>query len=61
MTEYVSGEDLVEHMLWVGAGEPLPARLTEVGLRYFFWGGRGTSWCVLCVCGVFFLVLIRCA
>jgi len=31
ITEYVSGEDLVEHMLWIGAGEPLPKRLTEVG------------------------------
>jgi acetyl/propionyl-CoA carboxylase alpha subunit len=25
----VSGEDLVEHMLWIGAGKPLPERLTK--------------------------------
>ncbi|RYY85738.1 hypothetical protein EON63_06950 [archaeon] len=25
----VSGEDLVEHMLWIAAGKALPARLTN--------------------------------
>ncbi len=30
ITELVSGEDLVEHMLWVAAGKPLPKRLTDV-------------------------------
>jgi len=29
ITELVSGEDLVEHMLWVAAGKPLPERLTK--------------------------------
>jgi propionyl-CoA carboxylase alpha chain len=29
ITELVSGEDLVEHMLWIGAGKPLPERLTK--------------------------------
>jgi acetyl/propionyl-CoA carboxylase alpha subunit len=24
-----SGEDLVEHMLWIAAGRPLPERLTR--------------------------------
>jgi propionyl-CoA carboxylase alpha chain len=27
ITELVSGEDLVEHMLWTAAGRPLPDRL----------------------------------
>ena len=27
ITELVSGEDLVEHMLWIAAGKPIPARL----------------------------------
>jgi propionyl-CoA carboxylase alpha chain len=30
ITELVSGEDLVEHMLWVAAGKPLPERLTKL-------------------------------
>lgn len=29
ITELVSGEDLVEHMLWIAAGKPLPERLTK--------------------------------
>ena len=29
ITELVSGEDLVEHMLWIGAGRALPERLTK--------------------------------
>lgn len=29
VTELVSGEDLVEHMLWIAAGKPLPERLTK--------------------------------
>eukprot|EP00605_Chrysophyceae_sp_TOSAG23-4_P001472 GSChrysophyteH1.ASY1.ANO1.1608.1 assembled CDS len=29
ITELVSGEDLVEHMLWVAAGKKLPKRLTD--------------------------------
>ena len=29
ITELVSGEDLVEHMLWIAAGKPLPERLTS--------------------------------
>jgi propionyl-CoA carboxylase alpha chain len=29
ITELVSGEDLVEHMLYVAAGKPLPKRLTD--------------------------------
>lgn len=27
ITEEVTGEDLVEHMLWVAAGKPLPSRM----------------------------------
>lgn len=30
ITELVSGEDLVEHMLWIASGKPLPERLTKV-------------------------------
>eukprot|EP01036_Dinobryon_divergens_P027269 gene27269-36008_t len=30
ITELVSGEDLVEHMLWVAAGKPLPERLAKL-------------------------------
>ena len=30
ITELVSGEDLVEHMLWIAAGKPLPERLTKL-------------------------------
>lgn len=30
ITELVTGEDLVEHMLWIAAGKPLPARLTSL-------------------------------
>jgi propionyl-CoA carboxylase alpha chain len=29
ITELVSGEDLVEHMLWIAAGKALPERLTK--------------------------------
>lgn len=29
ITELVSGEDLVEHMLWIAAGKPLPSRLVK--------------------------------
>lgn len=29
ITELVSGEDLVEHMLWIAADKPLPERLTK--------------------------------
>ena len=29
ITELVSGEDIVEHMLWVAAGKALPTRLTD--------------------------------
>jgi acetyl/propionyl-CoA carboxylase alpha subunit len=29
VTELVSGEDLVEHMLWVGAGRPLPQKFID--------------------------------
>jgi len=29
ITELVSGEDLVEHMLWIAAGKPLPDRLVK--------------------------------
>lgn len=37
ITELVSGEDLVEHMLWVAADKPLPERL-------------GTMYPVMCLC-----------
>ena len=30
MTELVSGEDLVEHMLWVASGRVLPQRFLDV-------------------------------
>eukprot|EP01038_Epipyxis_sp_PR26KG_P007590 gene7590-10339_t len=30
ITELVSGEDLVEHMLWIASGKPLPKRLTDL-------------------------------
>lgn len=29
ITELISGEDLVEHMLWVGAGRPLPKKFID--------------------------------
>lgn len=29
ITELVSGEDLVAHMLWIAAGKPLPQRLIK--------------------------------
>lgn len=35
ITELVSGEDLVEHMLWIAAGKPLPERLTSVACLPF--------------------------
>src|SRR5690554_4231013 len=31
ITEYVSGEDLVEHMLWIASGKALPDRLVKQG------------------------------
>lgn len=30
ITELVTGEDIVEHMLYIGAGKPLPKRLTDI-------------------------------
>ena len=38
ITELVSGEDLVEHMLWVAAGKPLPERMiTQPHLPFSGW------------------------
>ena len=39
ITELVSGEDLVEHMLWIAAGRALPDRLLNSGER----SGEGSS------------------
>lgn len=36
ITELVSGEDLVEHMLWIAAGKPLPDRLVKQQCLPFF-------------------------
>ncbi len=37
ITECVSGEDLVEHMLHIAAGRPLPERLTAGPVRINGW------------------------